>query len=110
MALLTVDAQNDFARSEGGLAVCGGEGVVPRLGTLARIARTGGRPIYHIVRLYLADGSNAELCRRAAIQAGQRSLVPDSDGAELVAELKPQGKASRLDGKLLLAGEIQPLG
>jgi nicotinamidase-related amidase len=109
LALLTVDSQNDFARADGALAVRGSGEVVPRLLELARAARTGRRPIYHIVRLYLADGSNADVCRRAAVLAGERALVPGSKGAELVDGLPPQG-AARLDCDRLLRGDAQELG
>jgi nicotinamidase-related amidase len=51
LALLTVDAQNDFAWPTSRLGVRGGGEVVPRLAELAKAARLGGRVIYHIVRV-----------------------------------------------------------
>lgn len=60
-------------------------------------------PIVHVVRLYLPDGSNADLCRRNA-----GVVAPGSDGAELVSGLKPDGSV-RLDAPLLLSGEFQEL-
>lgn len=66
--------------------------------------RQQGLPIVHVVRLYLADGSNADLCRRE-----MRGVVtPGSDGAELVRELKPDGTI-RLDAGPLLMGRMQEL-
>jgi nicotinamidase-related amidase len=61
------------------------------------------------VRLYKADGSNADLCRKAVIEAGAAILRPRTDGAELAAELLPPGSA-KLDTERLLAGGVQQLG
>jgi nicotinamidase-related amidase len=63
--------------------------------------RERGLPIVHVVRLYLPDGSNADLCRR-----GTNLVAPGSDGAELVAGLKPD-PAVHLDAPLLLGGGFQ---
>jgi nicotinamidase-related amidase len=109
LALITMDVQNDIVNPDGALAIREGSAVVPRLAELVRAARAGQRPIFHIVRLYLPDGSNAELCRRTAIAGGERLCIPGSDGAELVASLKPEG-APGLDGTHLLRGEAQQLG
>jgi nicotinamidase-related amidase len=109
LALLTVDAQNDFAGPTAGYHISDTAAVVARLLELVRAARAAGRPIYHIVRIYLADGSNAELSRRAAPRSGHRGLLPGSDGAELVAGLAPP-TADRLDSDRLLRGEPQQLG
>jgi nicotinamidase-related amidase len=109
LALLTIDAQNDFAGPSAALPIPGAAAVVARLVELVQRARASGRPIYHVVRLYLADGSNADLCRRAAQLAGPKALLPGSEGAELVARLAPS-KAGRLDADRLLRGETQQLG
>jgi nicotinamidase-related amidase len=71
--------------------------------------RRAGRPIVHIVRLYESDGSNVDLCRRAAVESGRRMLSPGSEGAELAAELLP-ADGQRLEPDLLLAGGVQQLG
>lgn len=63
--------------------------------------RDRGLPIVHVVRLYLPDGSNADLCRRAA-----QVVLPGTDGAELLDGLKPV-TSIRLDSPLLLRGEFQ---
>ena len=55
-----------------------------------------GAPIVHLVRLYRPDGSNADACRRLAIEEGLRVLMPGSCGAELVPEINP-APATRLD-------------
>jgi hypothetical protein len=45
--------------------------------------------IIHVIRLYNADGSNADLCRRKSIESGKQLVTPETDGAELMDELKP---------------------
>jgi nicotinamidase-related amidase len=61
-------------------------------------------PIVHVVRLYLLDGSNADLCRREV----RGVVTPGSDGAELVGKLKPDGSVG-LNAGALLNGELQEL-
>ena len=95
-ALLTIDVQEDFASLIAGTREC-----VPAMQRVLQAYRDRGLPIVHVVRLYLADGSNADLCRRTS------SLVaPGSDGAELVPGLRPE-TSIRLDAPLLLNGGFQ---
>ena len=61
------------------------------------------------MRLYRADGSNVELCRRPAIENGKRLVIPGSNGAELMDELKPSSEI-RLNSSLLLSGQFQQIG
>jgi len=49
------------------------------------------------------------LCRRKAIENGKQLVIPGSDGAELIDELKPSPHI-RLDSKLLLSGNLQQIG
>jgi nicotinamidase-related amidase len=71
--------------------------------------RQAAVPILHTVRLYRADGSNVEVCRRQAVEEGMRVLMPGSFGAELLDELKPD-PAGRLAPDSLLKGRFQELG
>ncbi|HEX7364230.1 MAG TPA: isochorismatase family protein, partial [Dehalococcoidia bacterium] len=48
-------------------------------------------------------------CRRSTIELGKSILLLGSDGAELVAELKP-ASGIRLDSTKLLKGELQKIG
>ena len=61
------------------------------------------------MRLYRADGSNVELCHRPAIENGKRLVIPGSNGAELMDELKPSSEI-RLNSSLLLSGQFQQIG
>jgi nicotinamidase-related amidase len=76
---------------------------------LVRGFREVGLPIVHVIRLYSKDGSNVDLCRRKAIENGKQLVIPGSDGAELMDELKPS-PTIRLNSKLLLSGNLQQIG
>jgi nicotinamidase-related amidase len=78
---------------------------------VVQVYREQGYPIIHIIRLYHADGSNVDLCRRQAIENGKQVVIPGSDGAELMDELKPSSSSTiRLDSSLLLSGQLQQIG
>jgi nicotinamidase-related amidase len=107
-ALISIDVQEDFTRPDAPLPI---PGTTERLGHMRRLLqafRRAGRPIVHVVRLYLPDGSNADLCRRQAIERGARIVTPGTPGAELPAELKPEANV-HLDAARLLQGKLQLL-
>jgi nicotinamidase-related amidase len=108
-ALLTIDAQCDFALPNAPAKVGGTMAAVPAMRRLVEGFRDRGQPIIHVVRLYRCDGSNVELCHRASIEEGQRIVMPGSSGAELVEALR-RDRSQRLDPDLLLAGQLQELG
>ncbi len=105
-ALLTIDVQEDFGRPGSATWSPDKELVIPVMARLLGLFRGEGLPVVHIVRLYRPDGSNADPCRRAQVESGLRLVEPGTDGAEIVAAIKPSA-ASRLDAGLLLEGGIQ---
>lgn len=105
-ALLTIDVQKDTMKPSGPLEVPGTASAVPAMARLADAFRAAGRPIVHVVRLYLPDGSNADACRRGSIEAGLGALLPGTEGAELAEPLRST-PLMRLDPETLLAGELQ---
>ncbi|PRX02479.1 UNVERIFIED_ORG: nicotinamidase-related amidase [Actinomadura viridilutea] len=105
-ALLTIDMQVDWV--SGPHVVPGTDQVAPAVARLARAFRDAGRPIVHLVRLYLPDGGNADICRRSLIASGTRLVAPHSPGSRLVDGLTPSD-ASSLDPDRLLSGTVQPL-
>jgi nicotinamidase-related amidase len=107
-ALLTIDVQADFTLSGAPAEIPGTAGAVPNMARLAEAFRAYTRPVLHMVRLYKEDGSNADLCRRAAISQGWPVARPGSPGSELVAELNPT--ATPLDPSTLLNGHPQSAG
>ena len=107
--LLTIDTQNDFTLPGAPAKIEGTIDAVPNIERIVKAFRAKQRPIVHIVRLYLSDGSNADLCRRGAIEGGERIVTPGFDGAELVAALKPDSH-TRMDHTVLLSGKFQEVG
>lgn len=108
-ALLTIDVQNDFTLPGGPAEIDGTAEAVPRMRRLVEAFRAQEAPVVHVVRLYRADGSNVDRCRRRAVETGAEIVRPGTDGAELVAELKPSGDVE-LDADLLLDGQFQAVG
>jgi nicotinamidase-related amidase len=108
-ALLTIDTQCDFVLPGAPARIPGSIDIIPHMKSLLAAYRQHGLPIIHIVRLYMPDGSNADLCRREIIESGLRFIVPNTPGAELVADLKPNPDV-KLDADLLLKGSIQVWG
>ena len=107
IALVSIDMQRDVL--DGGEQEVAGTSAAARvIADLRDAFRRVGAPIIHIVRLYSADGSNADACRRGAIEAGLKLLIADSPEAEIAEGLVPQGAA--LDTDRLLAGKVQELG
>ena len=107
-ALLCISAQRDFIASGSPVRACGARSALPNISKLVGCFRRLGAPIFHSVRLYKADGSNVDACRRQAVEEGLRILMPGSLGAELIEDLNPS-KEVRLDPETLFAGEFQEI-
>jgi nicotinamidase-related amidase len=108
-ALLVIDVQRDLTLVGAPFEIPGTFNAVHYIKSLVLDYRKKGYPIIHVIRLYSADGSNADLCRRKIIESGKRMAIPESDGAELMDELKPS-PAVRLNSNLLLSGNLQQIG
>jgi len=108
MALITIDVQNDFLKGQP-FEIPGTSEILPQMRKLAETFRRARRPVIHIVRLYRRDGSNADLCRRSAVEQGATLVCPGTSGAELAPPLLPAQEV-RLDAELLLSGAAQLLG
>jgi len=104
--LLTIDVQEDFVRRGAPAEIHGTAERIPAMRRAVDAYRKHCLSIVHVVRLYLADGSNADLCRRESIESGTRIVVPGTTGAELIEELRP-APACRLDVESLLPGGLQ---
>ncbi len=109
VALVTIDVQNDFTLPGAPAEIQGTLQVIPRIVQLLQAFRESNKLVVHVVRLYLPDGSNIDLCRREVVRSGKKMVIPATEGAELVGDLKPS-KSIRLDPKLLLQGKVQPIG
>lgn len=74
---------------------------------LAAAFRAAGRPVIHVVRLYVPGGSDVDAVRRATVELGARIAAPRSDGAQIPPELLPGASPVALDADLLLSGRPQ---
>jgi nicotinamidase-related amidase len=106
-ALVTIDVQRDTLDGQP-LEVPGTSTAVPAIARLCDAFRRTGRPIVHVVRLYEADGSNAEPARRELVSGPTPVLRPGTDGRLLAPGLLAD--EVQLDDDLLLAGQPQPVG
>jgi len=106
--LLTIDVQQDFTAPGAVAEIAGTHDRLPVMRRMLDAYRRQRLPIVHVLRLYLRDGTNADLCRRAAIENGNAVVLPGSAGAELAEPLKPASDA-HVDATLLLANQLQLL-
>ncbi len=106
--LLTIDVQQDFTNPGAVAEIPGTSACVPAMRRIVEAYRQHRLPIVHVVRLYLADGTNVDLCRRDTIVSGNAVVRPGSLGAELADPIKPNLDV-RLDADTLLAGKLQML-
>lgn len=106
-ALLTIDMQNDFALPGGSSFVAGTDAILPQLTRLLAAFRMHSRPVFHAMRLYLEDGSNAERSRRDRLKAGSSIARPGTVGANLVEPIHSAASSDR--HAELLNGEWLPL-
>ena len=104
-ALVTIDVQCDVLDG-GPMEIAGTTDALGRMAELARAFRAARRPIVHVVRLYRADGSNADLVRRSRIAGSGPLLRPGTRGSQIAPGLLPEG-APDLDAELLLGGDLQ---
>ena len=108
IALLTIDVQLDTLDGQP-FEIPGTSAALPQIAALCDAFRRHGRPIVHVLRLYRPDGSNAELCRRGPLAAGERFFLAGDPGRLIAPELLP-ADAPPPDDEALLAGHLQPLG
>ena len=108
-ALITIDTQNDFTLDDAPAHISGTKEVIPNMSLLLDSYRNNGLLIVHVIRLYLRDGSNVDACRRQVIEEGKEVAAPETEGAELVQELKPDSSI-KLNAVTLLSGKLQQIG
>ena len=106
-ALITMDTQCDTLDGQP-FAIPGTSAILPRMRAVLEAFRAANKPIIHIVRIYKADGSNVDLCRRELVEQGLALLLAGSPGSQLAPELLPHA-GIELDADLLLSGGIQTI-
>jgi nicotinamidase-related amidase len=105
-ALLTIDMQVHFL-SASPYGIAGTTEILPNLHRITDAFREALRPIVHMVRIYLPDGSNADIARRAMLSGGAVVVRPGTEGVELAPGLATGG--APLNPELLLRGDLQRL-
>ncbi|MGC2385745.1 MAG: isochorismatase family cysteine hydrolase, partial [Nitrososphaeraceae archaeon] len=108
-ALIIIDVQRDFTLKDSAAEIPGTFHATQYIKPLVQVYRKLRHPVIHVVRLYCADGSNVDLCRKKDIENGKQIVMPGNDGAELMDELKPSSSI-RLKSDLLLSGSLQQIG
>jgi len=106
-ALITIDTQCDTLDGQP-FEITGTSAVLPNMILLLDAFRDQTKPIIHIVRIYKRDGSNVDICRKAAVESGQQILLEGSSGCQIAQNLLSSSETT-LDFPLLLAGGIQYL-
>lgn len=104
--LITIDMQVDTLDGQP-LEIPGTSAAIPNAAALCRAFRNSDRPIVHIVRLYRADGSNAEACRRKLVQ--EAPLLRPGTRGRLLAPGLVGSDTPDLNDDLLLAGMAQEI-
>jgi len=104
-ALITIDTQRDTLDGQP-FEIPGTSAALSNIRLLLDVFRSRSMPIIHIVRIYLRDGSNVDICRREEVENGRQWVLEDSDGCQLAIEFfTPEDVI--LDSSLLLSGGIQ---
>jgi nicotinamidase-related amidase len=107
-ALLTIDVQTDTLDG-GPLEIPGTSAAVPKVAALCEAFRASELPIVHVVRIYRADGSNAEPVRKDLVAGKVPILRAGTPGRVLAPGVAPD-PTTQLDDELLLSGRAQRLG
>jgi len=107
-ALVTIDVQRDTLDGQP-FEIAGTSTALPQIAQLCEAFRARSQPVVHILRLYLADGSNAELCRRTALAEGAQMFLSGHPGRTIAPELLP-ADAPEPDDQLLLTNTPQQIG
>jgi nicotinamidase-related amidase len=104
--LITIDTQNDFTLPHAPAEIKGTADVVPTMKEVLEAYRAKRLPILHVIRYYKEDGSNVDVCRKEVVENGARFATPNTDGAELVEDIRPSSY-TQLDANQLFNGEFQ---
>ncbi len=105
VALVIIDTQDGVL--DGRLfEIPGTTTALPAMRDLAAAFRELSRPIVYIVRIYQENGRNVDLCRRSAVECGEKMFIEDTPDCQIASGLLPEN-APPLDCTLLLSGGIQ---
>jgi nicotinamidase-related amidase len=106
--LMTIDIQRDTLDGQP-CEIPGTSEMLPIVKRVIEYFRNQALPIVHVIRLYLPDGSNVDLCRRKIVEEGRKLFIAGTIGAEPAEGILPNNNI-KLDTNLLLSGELQQVG
>jgi len=88
-ALLIIDMQNDFVLEGKPLKVAGAQAAIPKMQSVLAEFRKRSLPVFHILRVHRADGSDVEIIRQERFRQ-QPFAVAGTPGADVIDKLKPR--------------------
>ena len=88
-ALLIIDMQNDFVLEGKPLRVAGARTVIPQIQSVLAEFRKRSLPVFHVLRVHRADGSDVEITRKELF-AKSPFAVEGTPGAAVIDELVPR--------------------
>jgi len=87
-ALLIIDMQNDFVLERKPLRVAGAQAVIPKIPAVLTEFRKRSLPVFHVLRVHRADGSDVEINRKELF-ARAPFAVEGTKGAAVIDEIIP---------------------
>jgi nicotinamidase-related amidase len=87
-ALLIIDMQNDFVQEDAPLRVAGARAVIPNVLRVLEAFRRRSLPVFHVVRVHRADGSDVEIIRKERFRTSPFA-VEGTIGAAIIPDLIP---------------------
>ena len=87
-ALLIIDMQNDFVLDKKPLKVEGARAVIPNIQAVLSEFRKRSLPVFHVLRVHRADGSDVEINRKELF-ARAPFAVEGTKGAAVIDEIIP---------------------
>ena len=88
--LIIIDMQNDFVRGDSPCRVGYAQNIIPSTVEALELFRRKNLPIFHVIRQYRPDGSDVELFRLRRFAKGEKFIIKDTQGAEIIPELTPK--------------------
>lgn len=89
-ALIVIDMEYGFLRSDSVHCISGAAATIPACEKAVRIAREKQIPVFFVKRVYRSDGSDVESTRYQAWLEGGKSMSPGSVGEQQPEGLTPQ--------------------
>lgn len=87
-ALLIIDMQNDFVLDSAPMKVTQARAVIPQILLILGAFRSRRLPVFHLLRVHRADGSDVEIIRQELFRQ-QPFAVEGTHGAAIIDEIVP---------------------